>query len=259
MLGHAFPMGAVAGGSSQHKYDELSRHWRRRNRRLFIVLGIICTTVVLASFVAARVWPAHGWLLGFLGGGAMAFFVLARISPPGWIENWQSGAWGEQATAKVLRELEREGWTVLHDLPAARGNVDHIVIGPGGVFLLDSKRLSGTFTVAEDGSVTVHRADDPTLSYHHPGGGHLLALARETHSRIRGSSRINTWITPVMVLWADFPQRAVDGRCAYVHGDDLVPWLRARPQRIAPNRLNQVADAAKSACERDSPNTQLAE
>src|SRR3712207_7480273 len=36
---------------------------------------------------------------------------------------------------------------------------------------------------------------------------HLLALARATHDRVLATSRIRTWVTPVMVLWADFPQR----------------------------------------------------
>jgi hypothetical protein len=246
-LRHAAPMGA-AGASSRHKYRELSRRWRRINRGLFIAVGTFCAAIVLASLVVSEKWTEHAWLAGFFGGAAVAFFMIMWISPPGWIGNWQSGAWGEEATAKALRGLEREGWIVLHDLPAQRGNVDHIVIGPPGVFLLDSKRLSGTVTVDEDGSVTVHRADDPSLSYRHPGGRHLLALASETHARIRESSRIRLWVTPVMVVWADLPQRVVnDGRCAYVHGDELVTWLRGREQRIAPSRMQTIVEAVTAA------------
>lgn len=56
-----------------------------------------------------------------------------------------------------------------------------------------------------------------------------------------------TWVTPVMVLWADFPQRVVEGRCAFVHGDELVTWLRSRRQTIAQARTNQVAEAVRAA------------
>jgi len=206
-------------------------------------------SVMAASFFASQQWPRHGWVFGLFGGGALAFWVLARVSPPGWIENWQSGAWGEEATGRVLRELEQDGWTVLHDLPAGRGNVDHIVVGPAGVFMLDSKRLGGSVSVDEGGVVVVRRLDDPDLSYQHPGAGHLFSLARQTHDRILKSSRINTWVTPVMVVWSDFPQRLVEDRCAYVHGDELVGWLRARPQTIAPHRVARVADAVRQAWE----------
>lgn len=217
---------------------------------MFAVVALICSAVVLASFVSAQRWPAYAWTCGVFGGAALAFWVVARISPPAWIENWQSGSWGEVATAKALRKLEPDGWVVLHDLPAGRGNVDHIAVGPGGVYLLDSKRLGGSVTVDGNG-VTVRRFDDPDLSYQHSGSGHILSLARQTHQRVLASTRIKTWVTPVMVLWAEFPQRVAQDRCVYVHGDELVAWLRARPQTIAPSRVHQVAQAVRASWERD--------
>jgi len=186
---------------------------------------------------------------GRWGRGRLLPHRVAQSS--GWVENWQLGSWGEQATAKALGDLEHEGWTVLHDLPAGRGNVDHIVIGPGGVFLLDSKRLSGSVLV-RDGVVTVSRPDDPDLTYQHTGAVHLLHLARQTHDRILAATRINTWVAPVMVLWADFPQGEAEDRCAYVHGDRIAEWLRSKPQTIAPQRVRQVADAVRAAWVRDA-------
>lgn len=237
---------ASAGLSSQRKYDALVRSWRRRQRKVFVTLAVICGAVLLASFVASQAWPSAGWTFGVFGGAALAFWLIARLSPPGWIENWQFGAWGEQETAKVLSKLEGEGWLILHDLSAGRGNVDHIAVGPGGVYLLDSKRLGGSVSVSPAG-VTVQRIDDPELTYQHTGTGHLVSLARQTHDRVLSQTRIRTWVTPVMVIWAEFPQRVVEGRCVYVHGDELADWLRSRPQTIAPSRLRQTADAVSSA------------
>ena len=45
-------------------------------------------------------------------------------------------------------ELPAE-WTALHDVrwPGRRfANIDHIVIGPGGIFVVDSKNWSGNLT-----------------------------------------------------------------------------------------------------------------
>lgn len=203
-------------------------------------MGSICGAVIIASGVVAKAWPTFAWVSGVFAGAALCFYLFARLSPPGWIENWQAGAWGEESTARALAPLEAEGWIVTHDLPAGRGNIDHLVVGRGGVFLLDSKRISGSVTVdGED--VTVRRLDDPSLTYSHPGVGHLKGLAKQVHDRVLAASRLNVWVVPVMVLWADFPQREAGDRCTFVHGDELADWLRAQPVQISDDRIQQVS------------------
>jgi Major Facilitator Superfamily/Nuclease-related domain len=58
---------------------------------------------------------------------------------------WGRGAAGERRTARFLDPLERQGWAVLHDLavPHSQANIDHLAIGPGGVFVIDSKQYRG--------------------------------------------------------------------------------------------------------------------
>jgi hypothetical protein len=235
-----------AGASAQDKYATLTRAWRRRRRRLFLTVSAICGAVFVLSLIGWHRWPHLAFMFGMWGGAAMSFWLMVRDSPPAWIEQWQQGAFGEQATGKQLKRLERDGWIVLHDLPRGSGNVDHVLVGPGGVFVLDSKRTDGRVVVKE-GTVTVTRVDDPELQFEHTGTPHLLRLAWETHERVLSGSRINQWVTPVMVWWADFPQRVVEERCIYVHGEELVTWLQGRPTQIAASRLAQVAEAVQAA------------
>jgi hypothetical protein len=58
---------------------------------------------------------------------------------------WRRGAQGEQRTARLLAPLERHGYQVFHDLaiPGSAANVDHLVVGPTGLFVIDSKRYRG--------------------------------------------------------------------------------------------------------------------
>jgi Nuclease-related domain len=65
---------------------------------------------------------------------------------------WQRGLDGERRTGEVLASLETAGWVVLHDLhwpgrPFA--NIDHIAIGPAGVFVIDSKYWAGSLVVRD--------------------------------------------------------------------------------------------------------------
>jgi hypothetical protein len=60
----------------------------------------------------------------------------------------QEGAAGERGAGWWLGRLP-EGWFVFHDLPVGhRGaNIDHLVIGPGGVFTVNTKYLFGEIVV----------------------------------------------------------------------------------------------------------------
>jgi hypothetical protein len=45
-----------------------------------------------------------------------------------------------------------EGFVVFHDLhvPGSPANIDHLVVGPTGVFVVDSKAYTGTLTAGGD-------------------------------------------------------------------------------------------------------------
>jgi len=57
---------------------------------------------------------------------------------------WYRGALGEAAVGRLLEKLP-EGWTVLHAVPVGKGDsdIDHVVIGPGGVFTINIKNHAG--------------------------------------------------------------------------------------------------------------------
>jgi hypothetical protein len=76
---------------------------------------------------------------------------------------WEQGADGEEATAGALLALP-PSWTVLHDLawPGRQlANIDHIVIGPAGVFVIDTKNWSGRVMV-DDGHLRQNGRDRST-------------------------------------------------------------------------------------------------
>lgn len=63
---------------------------------------------------------------------------------------WAAGAEGERLVAAELDTLEPYGWHVLHDVHwpgRPRANLDHVLVGPGGVVVVDSKNWSGDVEV----------------------------------------------------------------------------------------------------------------
>lgn len=58
-------------------------------------------------------------------------------------ENYDRGAAGEEAVGEILESLREQGWCVIHDVSFGRGNIDHIVVGPGGIFTIETKSRGG--------------------------------------------------------------------------------------------------------------------
>ena len=59
---------------------------------------------------------------------------------------------GGRATAATLEGLPRDVWRVLHDVPwpgRSHAAIDHVVVGPAGVFVVDAKSWTGIVSVRD--------------------------------------------------------------------------------------------------------------
>jgi Nuclease-related domain len=142
------------GGSAEAEY--------RRRRRIesatwartlpWRLAGVLAAGTV-AGLLAAQVAPRLALLAGLVGAAGVGW--LLRFRPSAETTAWQRGAQGERRTARLLGRLDRHGWAILHDLavPGSRANIDHLAIGPGGVFVIDSKQYTGQLHLTEDGSL----------------------------------------------------------------------------------------------------------
>jgi hypothetical protein len=140
------------GGSAQGRWRRLrAAEWATWIRtlpwRVAATLGIGAAGGVLGSLLAPRLGLIVAALMAMAAGWGLRF----KPSPDA--VAWRRGAAGERRTARLLRPLERHGWAVLHDLavPGSRANLDHLVIGPGGVFVIDSKQYRGRLQMDPSG------------------------------------------------------------------------------------------------------------
>jgi hypothetical protein len=140
------------GGSAQARWrQQRAVEWAVWTRslpwRIAAILGIGATGGVLGSLLAPRL----GLVLGGLAAGVAGWGLRFKPSPDA--VAWRRGAAGERRTARLLDPLERHGWAVLHDLavPRSQANIDHLVIGPAGVFVIDSKQYRGRLQLDPSG------------------------------------------------------------------------------------------------------------
>ncbi|MBV8529608.1 MAG: NERD domain-containing protein [Candidatus Dormibacteraeota bacterium] len=208
-----------AGTSAGERFNELSHTWRRRFRRVWVAFFAVAAAFAVAGYLAPGQWKLY---LGILAGGVLGVSMALRDTPPQYIESWRLGREGERRTERRLKRLAAAGWLVWHDLSwAGRANVDHVVIGNSGIFLVDSKNYNGTIEV-HDGAIRVRWIEDPG------DGWESRAIARGTKAasaalaeRIAATCGLSPWVQPVVVVWGRF--RSVSSRTAACASSTVMP------------------------------------
>ena len=126
-----------------------------------------------------------------------------------------------------------------------RGNVD-ILIGPPGVFALDSKNLSGIVSVRH-GVLKTRWHEDPdhgdenkTLASHSRSSARELRAALHAHG-------VEVDVQPVIVLWAEFEQRSILSKgVAWIDGKHLAAVLGRRLATLSQGSAAPVVAAFES-------------
>lgn len=149
--------------------------------------------------------------------------------------SWRVGADAEEAVGRELERLPRS-WFVRHDLMLkANWNADHVVIGPPGAFVLDTKYRSGDVRTTGKGI----RID----GYKNDMAEGVRDQAREISRRLRVAANLRSWVQPVLVFDNEVRgHREPDG----VHVVDLyelVEYLQEMPKELSAIELEKVGRA----------------
>jgi hypothetical protein len=81
--------------------------------------------------------------------------LLGLFGDPQSTRAWANGAVGERAVGRRLDALAGRGVVTLHDrkVPGSPANIDHIAVGPSGVYVMDAKyRETGRVQLRRSGS-----------------------------------------------------------------------------------------------------------
>lgn len=173
--------------------------------------------------------------------------ILALSSDPQTTTSWKKGADGERALGLRLDECAGASVIVLHDLgvPGSSANIDHIVVTPSHVFVIDAKRYSGEVRARDDGGLFDH---DVRLRV---GGRDCGKLVQASLGQAVMVGRALTGVSPapqvVPVLCfvrGDWPliggQLDIDGV--------IVTWPKNLASRVSAHGAGTAAIATATAC-----------
>ncbi len=116
------------------------------------------------------------------------------------------GKVGEEATADAVAgwRRRRKGWRLINGIYlAGHGDIDHVLVGPGGVFVIESKWTSNNCRIERGeivgllGRVPVAQASDGALK--------VERLLRH------GPQRFDVIVKPVVVIWGPGSPRLEGG------------------------------------------------
>jgi Nuclease-related domain len=197
---------------------------RRLRMRTLVTLGALA----VATALLGRTFGLHD--ARFLASEVallVSMFVISRYVLP-LLERHDRGAQGEEHVGQLLNELTASGWRVIHDASFGRGNIDHILIGPPGVFTVETK--------SHPGPVHVRRVHGGTLSQ---AQAECRALERATGLRAE----------PLLVYsraWVDRPMARRRG-VRMVPARMLLAYLTKREAHLSRGEVEaahaRVADA----------------
>ncbi|HVF32046.1 MAG TPA: nuclease-related domain-containing protein [Acidimicrobiales bacterium] len=158
---------------------------------------------------------------------AVGALAVAALLWPSRANRWAAGAAGERATARALVGVADEGYTVLHDvrLPGRRWNLDHVLLGPAGVVIVESKQWRTPIRV---------RRRWPRAVEEHVGW-QIDAVVADLGAHGHHDTTVHGFVcvhgAPVRRSWWTGARNAPIGDARH-----LRRWLRRLPKGVEPDR-----------------------
>lgn len=249
---------------SEHPFKELRRRPAGETLRMKIVeldeqindriyLLVSVPSVLAATMIA----------LNPLGLVAAALLVVLSVSWTFVIQkklwsllnmrrNYQLGFDGERYVAEELSRLIAKGFEIYHDVPFDNFNVDHVLVGPQGVFAIECKAKRKP--IGEDGRKKAEIIFDGT-NLHLPWG----AEYRDIQQAYNNAETLSKWLTsavgsrvtvsPILTLPGWFIHRkASDTRVRVLNPNEIFYIFDSNEVKLEPSHIKQICHHLDEQC-----------
>ncbi len=204
-----------AGAYLRRRAAEQQLEYLRSNWRLWLYL------LALWLFVLANLWwPVFDRYREFCVGAWTATVVwigVLGVWQMSGVGHLQLGRFAEQWTAQELRGLRGQGWELVNNVKFKQGDIDHVLIGPAGVVVVETK---GGRTEWSD-----HRWEERLQK----AADQAARNTGDTRRLIKHITR-DAPVRPAVALWPSdtAERRAFDG-VEVVPGLQLREWVESLP------------------------------
>ncbi len=165
-------------------------------------------------------------------------FRLLRVRRE--IRNLNQAEKGERRVSEVLRTLRDKDYVTFDDLLLGNVNIDHVVVGPGGIFALETKAYSifgsGVAGIAADG--LLYLSTKPAL-------GDPMKQARRSgalvSAEVKRWMQRELWVAPVLVLpgWRIDPPKT-ETKIVVTNEETLTEFFRSRERVLSNEQIREI-------------------
>jgi hypothetical protein len=203
-------MAKIIGEAARYTTDQSIRVFQRMLVTTMLVIAVLGVFGGAFFSISVLQWDRTSWgflamgLMGVVGALYVCQFQSERIDRYERERmNWRKGTLGEHSVLAILESLS-DRYFVLNDVRTANGNLDHIVVGPTGLFAIETKNWRGSVTVNEQGKLLTNGvlASQPCIRK-------LLGRGMSVLDQVRVlAGRDNIYVRSVMVFpkaWVNAP------------------------------------------------------
>jgi hypothetical protein len=196
-----------------------------------VVVGLVVITGLFVWMGTGG--PAWSFLTSVVVG--LPLFLRRQVRD---LRNRIVGARGEIRVAKALLPLEGHGYLLLHDVQTGHGNIDHVVVGPTGVFALETKAWKGRVYVKK-GQVLTRNGVDETRTVRQAVGEAMEVRRRMARLGMK------PWVQSYVVLTrTKLPRGPIRlSKVAVLEVGDLVAEVLSKPESLSPRQVALATSA----------------
>jgi hypothetical protein len=176
------------------------------------------------AHAAAPIWQLVGWFLGLRNDE----------------RSWRQREHGELTVAMQLSKLPK-GWFVLHSVEInATTDIDHLVVGPGGVFALSSRCHPKSQASVNDRAVRIDGQPTKYLGKSREAAlraSHMLSVVCRRHVPVQAA-----------IVFVDLNRLVIEAMPDGVHVTTyrrLVDWLQSQPAVMTSADVEEVFAKAR--------------
>lgn len=235
-------------------HDNLLNETLDLNSNIWSLVLITFFGVVLAPFSSRFIYfTIPVWIILSL----FILLILLRIKYQyKKIQDMRLGLDGELATAEELNQLMHYGCYVFHDFPGDHFNIDHVVIGPAGVFTIETKTRSKPVGKGKQGATVFFK--DSQLIFPNFQESKSIQQAKEQSKClsdfIRKSVGKSVPVNAVLALPGWMVERQMnDGNIMVINPKEIIKYVTAKKIVLDEQTIQQIKYQVEQRCRTVEP------